>query len=176
MARRSYTLVGVLVDIIVITIAFAISIRAYMEVLVTYRYILTDVNHFIDFVMAVNFVRDEIKSRIVRKGFEASSTTLLSYCGYSNGEVKLITYYIRNNGKEWRMYRKAAGEGNNLIWKSKKPIYFEKDGNLIIWHLEDMVFYIWEPDDFKKLEILPGTYRYNIPENAYTAPCRRGDY
>ena len=176
MIRRSYTLVGVLVDIIVVTIAFAIAIKAYMEVLVTYRYLLTDADHFIDFVMAVNFVRDEIKSRIVRKGFEASSTTLLSYCGYSNKEVKLITYYIRKSGKEWRMYRKAAGEGNTLIWKSKKPIYFELDDNLVIWHLEDMVFYIWEPDDFEKLEDLPGTFRYSIPNSAYTAPCRGVDY
>jgi len=176
MVHRSYTIIGLVIDLVVLTIAFIIAIKAYTMVMITYRNIINDTDHFIDFVMAVNFVRDEIKSRIVRPKFEASSTALLSYCGYSNGEVKLITYYIRNNATEWKMYRKAAGEGNNLIWKSKKPIYFEINGNLVIWHLEGKVFYIWEPDDFEKLKLLPGTFRYNIPSSAYTEKCRGVDY
>ncbi|MCD6448906.1 MAG: hypothetical protein J7L34_00135 [Thermotogaceae bacterium] len=174
--RHSYTIVGLLVDILVLTIAFAIAMKAYTTVMIAYKRIVNDMDRFIDFVMAVNFVRDEIKSRIVRPHFEASSTALLSYCGYSNGEVKLITYYIRSNGEEWRMYRKAAGEGNNLIWKSEKPIYFDIDGDLVRWYLEEKVFYIWEPDDFEKLKVLPGTYRYEIPDSAYTSRCKGLDY
>ena len=160
--RLSFSLIEILVELIVVSLAFIGFYGNLGGTGVVFRKVWSDMNSFIDLSMAVTFIRDEIYTRITEPTFTSSSTRHISYMGLSNGEVKEIEYSIRKVRGVYRIYRRARGEGSNVVYESKEPIWFEIKGRLVILHVEGYEFYLHEP---KKLDFsgFPGVSLYPLP-------------
>ncbi len=161
--RFSYTLVEVLIELLAVSLAFTSFFPTFGSGTLFIRKLSSRMNRFIDMSMAVSFIRDEMGSRITRPGFVASSTSFISYRGFSNGREKRITYLVKKVGGKYRIYRKAEWEGNNVIYESSKPIWFEEKGRLVVLHIEGYEFFIHEPLRLEILSDFPGVSRYPPP-------------
>ena len=160
--RLSNTLIEVLIELLVVALASLSFFPVFGSATLLFKKVSVRMNRFIDMSMAISFIRDEINSRIAIPGFSVSSTQKLAFIGLSNGRVKEITYSVRKKGEGYRIYRKADGEGNNIIYESKSPIWFERKKRMVILHVEGYEFFIHEPRDFRNLSDFPGVLRYPL--------------
>ncbi len=135
----------VLVEIIVFSIVFLLGFRLYGLANVKLNRVKSDMDEFIDLVMGVDFMRDEVLTKIRSDGFTASSTSFISFRGYSSGRLRTITYRVSFKKGEYRIYRHADGEGNNVILRSKDEIWFEPSRRMVIIHVGDLIFHLHEP-------------------------------
>ncbi len=161
--RLSSTIVQVLIELLVISLASLSFFPVFGSATALFKKVSDRMDKFIDMSMAVSFIRDEINSRIIEPGFSASSTRRLSFVGFSNGQIKTITYLIRKVGEKYRIYRKARWEGNNVIYESEKPMWFEAKKRMVIFHVEGYEFFIHEPIKFENLSSFPGVSRDLLP-------------
>ncbi len=138
-------MVEVIVEILIFSLVFFLGFRVYSLASVSLHTMKKDMSDFIDLVMGVDFMREEILERIRSDGFTASSTSFISFRGYSNGRVRTITYRVGERDGEYRIYRHADGEGNNVILRSRDPIRFEVHGRIVAIHVGDLVFHVFEP-------------------------------
>ncbi len=161
--RLSSAIVQVLIELLVISLASLSFFPVFGSATALFRKISSRMDKFIDMSMAVSFMRDEINSRIIEPGFSASSTQRLSFVGFSNGQVKTITYLIRKVGEKYRIYRKARWEGNNVIYESENPMWFEVRKRMVIFHVDNYEFFIHEPVKLENLSDFPGVSRGPLP-------------
>ena len=161
--RLSHSMVEVLIEVVFVSLAFISFFRLYGESGGIVGRLWRRMDSFIDMAMAVSFIRDEIASRIVEPTFTSSSTTYISYRGFSDGRIKTITYRIVKRDGLYTIYRHASGEGNNVVYRPKKPIWFEIKGRLVVLHIEGYEFYIHEPIRLDYLSDFPGASRGLLP-------------
>ena len=146
-ARFGFSLVELIVDILVSSAVFLISLSGIFQAMAVMNRIKEDMDRTIDLVMAVNFIRDEIHERMISNGLTRYSENFITFEGLSSGRIRTITYRIVKRKGMYRMYRHADGEGNNVVLDWKGRMWFEPSKDLLTIHIGDLIFHVSFPKE-----------------------------
>ncbi len=133
----------ILISLVILTIVFAIAIKTVTDFALFTRWLAKEAEDFMDFIDRINFILNETAKRQSRGVYECFNENRIGFYGISNGAEKLIEYYIIRDGEECKLYRKADGEGNNLLLTANH-LKFTQYGSMVILEVDDYKFFIPE--------------------------------